>query len=231
MKKIYILFCLLVFSASLSFAQTLTSDEIVQKYIAAIGGIDELKKMNQLTLTGLANSGGNAYDLFAYEDFAGKFQYAHVSGPGYDVKTYYDTKQGWTIQNGSKSSLSSETLEQFQPMIEDGTYFYLADMEGRGIKTELMGEAKVNDKDTYKVKFTRNGKDKNIQYFDKETFYLLKMETPSVYGIEIYYSNYKEVPGTKLVFPYYNEKGGIKAIVYKYEINMPIDSNALILDK
>lgn len=231
MKKYCTILFVIIFFASftisfkLSFAQSLTSDEIVQKYIAAIGGVDELKKMQQLTMTGLANSGGNAYDLLAYEDFENKLQFAHVSGTGYDVKTYFDAKDGWTIQNGTKSTLSAETLKDYQQIIEDGTYFYLTDLESRGIKTELIGEEKINGKDAYKIKFTRNGKDKNYQYFDKETFYLLKLETPSVNTIEIYYANYKKVPGTNLILPYYNEKGGIKAIVYKYEINVPLDSS------
>ena len=123
MKKIYIVI-LLVLTSNL-FSQTLTSDEIVQKYIAAIGGIEEIKKIKQITIYGTAISGLNTYDLLAYEDAVEKYQFAHVSGIDYDVRTYYDTKTGWTLQNGVKSSLSKETLESLLPNNEDGTYFYL----------------------------------------------------------------------------------------------------------
>lgn len=226
MKKFYIV-VLLVFTSNL-FSQTLTSDEIVQNYITAIGGIEEIKKINQLTLTGKALSGENTYNLLAYEDAVEKYQYANVSGDNYNVKTYFDTKTGWTVQNGVKSSLSQETVQQLQPNIEDGTYFYLGDMESRGIKTELLGEEKINGKIAYKIKFTRNGKDKNIQYFDKDTYYLLMVETPGINSVKIYYDDYKNVPSTNLKFPYYNEKGGIKGFVNEYIINVPMDSTKII---
>lgn len=219
MKKIYILIFLL--AASSVFSQTLTSGEIIKRYISAIGGIDEIKNIKQLTLIGKAESGGVIYDLLAYEDAVAKYQFAKVTGPNYDMRTYNDTKEGWVIYNGNKTNFTSEALERVQPMIEDGTYFYLADLESRGIKTELLGEETVKGRETYKIKFTRNGKDKNIQYFDKSTFYMLKLETDSV---EIYYDNYKEVPGTKLVLPYYNEKGNIKAAIDKYQINIELSS-------
>ncbi len=229
MKKIYIVI-LLVLTSNL-FSQTLTSDEIVQKYISAIGGIDEIKKIKQITIYGTAISGLNTYDLLAYEDTVEKYQFAHVSGIDYDVRTYYDTKTGWTLQNGVKSSLSKQTLESLLPNIEDGTYFYLGDMESRGIKTELLGEERINGKDTYKIKFTRNGKDKNIQYFDKDTYYLIMVETPGINSVQILYDKYKTVPGTNLKLPYYNEKGGIMGTIEMYEINVPLNPMLLIFDK
>lgn len=229
MKKIYIVI-LLVLTSNL-FSQTLTSDEIVQKYISAIGGIDEIKKIKQITIYGTAISGLNTYDLLAYEDAVEKYQFAHVSGIDYDVRTYYDTKTGWTLQNGVKSSLSKQTLESLLPNIEDGTYFYLGDMESRGIKTELLGEERINGKDTYKIKFTRNGKDKNIQYFDKDTYYLIMVETPGINSVQILYDKYKTVPGTNLKLPYYNEKGGIMGTIEMYEINVPLNPMLLIFDK
>ena len=229
MKKIYIVI-LLVLTSNL-FSQTLTSDEIVQKYIAAIGGIEEIKKIKQITIYGTAISGLNTYDLLAYEDAVEKYQFAHVSGIDYDVRTYFDTKTGWTLQNGVKSSLSKETVESLLPNIEDGTYFYLGDMESRGIKTELLGEERVNGKDTYKIKFTRNGKDKNIQYFDKDTYYLIMVETPGINSVQILYDKYKTVLGTNLKLPYYNEKGGIMGTIEMYEINVPLNPMLLIFDK
>jgi len=229
MKKIYIVI-LLVLTSNL-FSQTLTSDEIVQKYISAIGGIDEIKKIKQITIYGTAISGLNTYDLLAYEDAVEKYQFAHVSGIDYDVRTYFDTKTGWTLQNGVKSSLSKETVESLLPNIEDGTYFYLGDMESRGIKTELLGEERVNGKDTYKIKFTRNGKDKNIQYFDKDTYYLIMVETPGINSVQILYDKYKTVLGTNLKLPYYNEKGGIMGTIEMYEINVPLNPMLLIFDK
>jgi hypothetical protein len=229
MKKLYILI-LLIFTSNL-FGQTLTSDEIVQKYISAIGGLDEIKKIKQITIYGSAISGLNTYDLLAYEDAVEKYQFAHISGIDYDVKTYYDTKTGWTLQNGVKSSLSKETLESLLPNIEDGTYFYLGDMESRGIKTELLGEERINGIDSYKIKFTRNGKDKNIQYFSKDSFYLIAVETPGINSIQILYDKYKTVPGTNLKLPYYNEKRGIMGTIEMYEINVPLNPMLLIFDK
>ena len=104
-------------------------------------------------------------------------------------------------------------------------------MESRGIKTEQLGEERINGKDTYKIKFTRNGKDKNIQYFAKDTYYLVMVETPGINSIQILYDKYKNVPGTNLKLPYYNEKGGIMGTIEMYEINVPLNPMLLIFDK
>ncbi len=232
MKKIYIIISFLILSVSASFAQTLTSDEIVQKYITAIGGVDELKKMKQITLTGKATVMGQVAEMLAYEDAEEKYQYAHVSGEGFDVISYFDMKSGWMKQNGVKEDATAEQLEKLKTTIEDGTYFYLTDMEKRGIKTELIGEENIDGIDCYKVKFTR-GDTKNFKYFAKDTFYLMKAEVMTSKGNQIIlnYSDYREVPNTKLKLPYVTERGPIKGTVDKYEINVPLNPMLLIFDK
>lgn len=232
MKKIYTILLLLIFSSS--FSQTLTSDEIVQKYISAIGGIDELKKVKQITLTGKAVIMGHmTANMLAYEDADEKYQYAHISGESFDVKSYFDMKSGWVMQNGVKEESTAEQLPKLKNMVEDGTYFYLTDMKSRGIKTELLGEEKVEGIECYKIKFTRNGDDKNIQYFAKDTFYLVKIEANTSKGnpIVLTYSDYREVPGTKLKLPYVTERGPMKGTVDKYEINVKLNPMLLIFDK
>jgi outer membrane lipoprotein-sorting protein len=232
MKKIYTLLLLLVFSSA--FSQSLTSDEIIQKYIAAIGGIDELNKVKQITLTGKAVIMGHmTADMLAYEDAEEKYQFAHVSGEGFDVKSYFDLKGGWIMQNGVKEEATQEQLAKLKNMVEDGTYFYLTDMTGRGIKTEYMGDEKVDGVDCYIIKFTKNGEEKNISFFAKDTFYLVKVSSFTSKGnpVELTYSDYREVPGTKLKLPYVTEKGPMKGTVDKYEINVPLNPMLLIFDK
>lgn len=232
MKKIYVLLFLLLVSRA--YSQTLTSDEIVQKYITAIGGTEELKKMKQLTMTGKALIMGHmTADILVYEDAEEKYQFAHIWGESMDVKSYFDMKSGWVMQNGVKEESTPEQLVKLKIMVEDGTYFYLTDIEKRGIKTELLGEEKIDEVDCYKIKFTRNGEEKNVQYFAKDTYYLVRAEGNSSKGnlITLNYSDYKEVPGTKLKLPYISERGPMKATVDKYEINVPLNPMLLIFDK
>jgi len=230
MKKIFIYVFLLI--ASAGFSQALSSDEIIQKYISAIGGTDELKKMKQITMYGKAESGGNIYEITAYEDRVENYQFAVVSGTGYEVRTYFDLKGGWLMQNGVKQDIDQATYQKVKMTVEDGTYFYLADMESSGVKTELLGEENIDGMETYKVKLTRNGENKSIQYFDKKTFYLIRLlSTATGPEIIVNYSDYKSVPGTGLVLPYKMTKGGINSVIDKYEINVPLDPSRLILDK
>ena len=217
---------------SAAYSQTLTSDEIVNKYINAIGGISELKKINQISLTGKAVIMGHVTaDINYYEDAVQKCMFSIVGGEGISAKNYYDMTGGWVSQNGAKEDVAPEQMNTLKITVEDGTYFYLGDMESRGIKTELLGEERINGKDTYKIKFTRNGKDKNIQYFDKDTYYLIMVETPGINSVQILYDKYKTVPGTNLKLPYYNEKGGIMGTIEMYEINVPLNPMLLIFDK
>ncbi|MBS1493988.1 MAG: hypothetical protein JST55_10775 [Bacteroidetes bacterium] len=232
MKKIYTLLCLFLFSSA--FSQTLTSDEIVQKYISAIGGTSELKKINQLSITGKAVIMGHVTaDVIFYEDAVQKCMFSLVTGEGFSAANYYDMTAGWVSQNGAKEDITPEQMNTIKITVEDGTYFYLADMEGKGIKTEVLGEEKIDGKDCYKVKFTHKGTDKNTQYIDKNTFYPIRVESISSKGNLIIVNNtdFKEVPGTKLILPYGIERGPLKCTIDKYEINMPVEPKIVLGNK
>ncbi len=216
---------------SAAYSQTLTSDEIVHKYINAIGGISELKKINQISLTGKAVIMGHVTaDINYYEDAVQKCMFSIVGGEGISAKNYYDMTGGWVSQNGAKEDVAPEQMNTLKITVEDGTYFYLADMEGKGIKTELLGEEKIDGRDCYKIKFTHKGTDKNVQYIDKESFYAVRVESISSKGnlIIVNNSDYREVPGTKLILPYSIERGPLKGTVDKYEINVPLDPKIIL---
>jgi len=235
MKKIYTLFVFIfVLSFSTSFSQTLTSDEIVNKYINAIGGVDELKKIKQFCFTGKALIMGHVNgDITFYEDSEAKCMFSVITGEGFTVKSYFDMNSGWNSQNGMREDVTPEQMEKLKITVEDGTIFYFADMKSRDIKTELLGEEKIDSVDCYKIKFTRGGKDKNVQYFDKKTFLVQRLEFVSSKGntIVINYSDYKEVPGTKLKFPYAFERSPLKGTIDKYELNVPLSPKLIVGDK
>jgi hypothetical protein len=229
MKKIYVL--LFMFLVSTAYSQSLTSDEIVNKYINAIGGVSELKKINQISLTGKAVIMGHVRaDIIYYEDAVQKCMFSLVSGEGISAKNYYDMNSGWISQNGTKEDVTPEQMNTLKITVEDGTYFYLGDMEAKGIKTELLGEEKIDGRDCYKIKFTHKGIDKNVQYIDKESFYVIQVESISSKGnlIVVNNSDYREVPGTKLILPYSIERGPLKGTVEKYEINVSLDPKLIL---
>ncbi|MBN8570906.1 MAG: hypothetical protein J0M18_14855 [Ignavibacteria bacterium] len=229
MKKIYVLCFVLLVSAA--YSQTLTSDEIVNKYINAIGGTSELQKIKQISLTGKAVIMGHVTaDINYYEDAVQKCMFSIVTGEGISAKNYYDMKSGWVSQNGVKDDVTPEQMNTLKITVEDGTYFYLANMESNGIKTELLGEEKIDGRDCYKIKFTHKGTDKNVQYIDKESFYAMRVESISSKGnlIVVNNSDYREVPGTKLILPYSIERGPLKGTVDKYEINVSLDPKIIL---
>lgn len=233
MKKIYALLVFLFIGSNL-FSQTLTSDEIVNKYVNAIGGAAELKKIKQISFSGKATIMGHVTaDILYYEDAVKKCMFSLVSGEGISAKNYYDTKSGWASQNGNKEDVTEDQMKILKTTVEDGTYFYLSDMEGNGIKTELLGEENIDGRDCYKIKFTHNGTDKNVQYIDKSSFYVVRVESISSKGnlITVNNSDYKEVPGTKLILPYTIERGPLKAVVDKYEINISQEPQIILGSK
>ncbi|MBX7045628.1 MAG: outer membrane lipoprotein-sorting protein [Ignavibacteria bacterium] len=234
MKKIYtLIFWSLIFSFQFSslYSQTLTSDEIVNKYINAIGGADELKKIKQFCFTGKAVLMGHVEgSITFYEDSDAKCMFSLISGEGFNVKSYFDMNKGWTMQNDVKEEATPEQMEKLKITVEDGTLFYLGDFQSRGIKTELLGEEKIDKNDCYKIKFTRNGKEKNVQYIDKKTFLAVRIESVSSKGnpIVLNYSDYKEVPGTNYKLPYSFERGPMKGTIDKYELNVPLSAKLIV---
>src|SRR5437762_7439222 len=94
MKKIiFALTCLAFINAQ---AQTLTADEVIQKYSAAMGGLDNFNKIKTVKFTGTVTAQGMDLPI-TIQVINGKAMRTDVEVMGQSIINYYKDGKGWKI--------------------------------------------------------------------------------------------------------------------------------------
>ena len=140
---------LLVSLRSLALAQsTPTAEEIMDKYIAAIGGKDALMKVSDMTTNMSADMNGNAVIITRKQKTPNKFSMV-INANGMEVMKM--TGDGSKVAMGGMQG--SRTLDgpMAQQAIATNVLFPELHYAENGVKTTLVGPEKVDGKDTYKL--------------------------------------------------------------------------------
>ena len=152
MRKIGFLVCLLPALCQLATAQsTPTAEEVINKYVTAIGGKDALMKVTDLTMNMSADMNGNAIIITRKQKLPNKFSMV-VNANGMEVMK--QTGDGSKVVMGGMQG--SRTLDgpAAQQMTAMGTLFPESHYAENGVKTTLVGPEKIDGKDTYKLSHT-----------------------------------------------------------------------------
>src|SRR5689334_12084508 len=99
------LFLLLSLAFFITRAQT--ADEIINKYIAFTGGVQNWKKVKTITTSGIYNYGGMEFPFVAYSKAPNRYKYI-VTANGKSFTQAYNGKTGWCIdgfKNETKKTL------------------------------------------------------------------------------------------------------------------------------
>ena len=230
MKKLSILF-LFAFAAIASHAQT--ADEIVGKYLKAIGGADNWKKLEAQRMTGFVVVQGMniPYSMTTAKPnktySAGEFQ-------GQKFIEAFDGTVAWGqnpfagMANPTKKD-AEETKEVAKEQFEDD----LIDYATKGHTIEL--DAKQEEMDgtkCYKLTMKRKQGDEKIYFIDAENSVMVAVRNFAQAGpmkgqaIDTYLSDYKEVDGLMMPHTMEQKVGGQTAVTIKMdkiELNPTID--------
>ena len=212
-----------------------TVDEIIAKNIAAKGGMDKLKAVKTVRMTGRMTIGPGIEAPVVMELQRPNTMRMDITLQGMTLSQGFDGTKAWTLNPMGGSKIPQEMSAEEKSMVEeqadiDGP---LVDYKAKGHTAELLGKEKVEGADAYKVKLTlKNGVIRTF-YIDAEHFLELKEESKrkirdtEVDG-ETIYGDYKEVGG--MMFPHSidgGQKGNPqrqKLAVEKIEINVPLDA-------
>jgi zinc protease len=170
-------------AATTAAAVNVSADEIINKYINAVGGADELNKINSVVYKGEMSMQGMTMDV-TQKKMMPNLDMMSIEMNGQAVMHQaFNGETGYQMQMGNKQDLSEDELTEFKetkgivPQL-----FYKAN----GFKLEVAGVEKVNDKDAYKVKVTSPSGKVGAEYYDVATGYLVKEEkTISAGGQEV----------------------------------------------
>ncbi|HEY8690187.1 MAG TPA: insulinase family protein [Chitinophagaceae bacterium] len=179
-----------------------TAKDIVAKYITAIGGADELKKISSVASTGTMNMQGMSLGV-TEKRMAPNMNMMEINMNGQAVMHQaFDGSIGYQSQMGNKKTLDNDELADKKNAKGLFDQLFYTDA---GYKLELAGTEKVNGNDAYKINVTSPSGSKSTEYYDTKTGYLVKTEkTNKTQGMEVLqtieYSNFKKIGN--VMFPF-----------------------------
>jgi hypothetical protein len=211
-----------------------TVDELIAKNIEAHGGLDKMKAVQSVRMTGKMTMGQGMEATMSLEQKRPKNMRMEVTLQGMTVIQAYDGKEGWQVMPfmGSKDPepMGPDDLQEAEEQADmDGP---LVDYKAKGYKVELLGKEKVEGSDAWKIKVTMKSGSERVIYLDADTMLDIKEEGKrSVRGSEVEFEttlgDYREVGG--LLFPFSIEAGAKghpekqNITIDKVELNPPLD--------
>ncbi len=179
----------------------ITADKVIENYVNAIGGVENLMKVQDKTISMKAEVQGMPIQISIYQKAPNKFL-QNLNFAGQEMKTLFDGEKGYSVMGPNSQELPDDQLDLLKA--ESNLDFYI-NLKQYNVKTKITGLEKINDKDAYKLEFTFPSGATTIMYFDKETGLKLRdsrnLSTPQgTMNITTDYDNYQEVSGVKYPF-------------------------------
>ena len=234
-RKLILSLCAAALLAVSASAQT--ADELIEKNVKARGGMDKLKAVQSMKITGKMKMGPMEAPIVITKKRPDNFR-AEFTIQGMTGVQAYDGTTGWMVMPfmGKKDpeQLSADMLKEVKDEADfDGS---MVDYKAKGNKVELVGKEDVQGTPAYKLHVTtKDGNESNV-YLDAESFLEIKsdakrkvqgqeMETETIIG------DYKETGG--LLFPMSIEshakgrEGAQSITIEKIELNPAAVDTAL----
>jgi hypothetical protein len=215
------------------FAQT--ADELIQKNIEAKGGMEKMKAIHSMRVTGKLTAGGGFTAVTGQDNLRPNLVRETFSLQGMTAVQAYDGKHGWQIQpfGGHKDpQLMGE--DDLRDLLFDADFDGpLVDYKEKGNTVEFLGHDVVDGDDALRLKVTQKDGDILYYYLDPDTFLEIRKEIQefirgSVRETVVEYGSYKPVGG--VMFPFSvsqgtkSNPGAQTTTIEKLEVNVPMDT-------
>jgi hypothetical protein len=212
-----------------------TAEELVAKNLAARGGIDKIKAIQTLKLTGKLQEGGFTAQVVMTTKAPNLLRQVFTV-QGMSQIEAYDGATGWKI-SPFEGRRDPERLgeDELKPLVEEADFYGpLVDYQNKDNKIEYLGPDTVDGDDAYRLKVTLANGDIMYYYLDPDTYLEIRTERQifvrgAVHETMTNLGSYKLVNG--VYFPFSMEVGNkqnpgelAKITVEKYEANLPVDA-------
>jgi hypothetical protein len=222
------------------FACAQTAEELVNKNIQAKGGIDKIKAIKSVRMTGKLNGGGGFIAAVTQENVRPDLVRETFSLQGMTAVQAYDGSSGWQIQpfGGHKDpELMGE--DDLRDVLLDADFDGpLVDYKEKGNTIEYLGHDEVDGDDALRLKVTLKNGDIIYYYLDPDTYLEIRKEIQqfirgSIRDRVVELGSYKAVGG--VMYPYSFSQGpknnptAQTTTVEKFEVNLlnPVSDFAL----
>jgi len=226
MKNIVLFGTLILLLVFAQFAQAQTADDVVNKYIDALGGKAKLSTLNSVRFSGNMSIQGN--------DIAITITKLHMKGMRMDIsvmgtENYQIVTPGKGISfmpvqgMASPTDMPEEQAKAAQSQLD--VQSALLDYKDKGTSVELLG----TDGNDFKLKVTYKNGISSTYYIGQKDYRLNKtVSKRTINGeeieIETSYSNYKQVDGFWFAFTSTSSVQG-ETNYDKIETNIPVDES------
>ncbi|MGC1978453.1 MAG: hypothetical protein WA671_17155 [Candidatus Sulfotelmatobacter sp.] len=216
------------------FSYSQTADELIAKNIEARGGIEKMKAIKTLRMTGKFDGADGFTASAGQENERPDLVRETFSLQGMTAVQAYDGATGWQIQpfNGKKDpELMGE--DDMRDLLLDADFDGpLVDYKGKGSTVEYLGHDVVDGDDALRLKITLKNGDIIYDYLDPDTFIEIRKEIQqfirgSVRDRVVGLGSYKPVAG--VMYPFSMSQGpknnpdAQTVTVQKMEANVTID--------
>ena len=183
-----------------AFAQTV--DEIVDKHVAAMGGLDKLSAVKTLATEQSVSVQGQEIPLKTVI-VVGKSMRSDMSIMGNSMISVVDGTTGWMVRpammggTGEPEDMPAAQLKQSSSQLNP--FGSLVNYKDNGATVELVGKEKMGKNDVYHLKVTNKDGQMVDQFLDANTYLVSKVKTTAQgQDVEIEFSDYKDVEGIKM---------------------------------
>ena len=237
--RIALLAAVVLLNTSFIYAQTV--DEIINKYVEAIGGKEKLNNLKSLYVESSLLVMGQEAPAITYL-LNGKAYKNEIDFGGQKIIQVITDKDGWGVNPmmgaPAPTAMTGNELKGNQARLLVGGLLF--NYTARGTKVELLGKEDVNGTSAYKIKATSKDTVEITYFIDPATYYIIKdAQTVSADGqlaeTVSTYSNYKKTD-YGYVLPYTHEltlPQGITLTITanKVEVNKEIDPKIFEMPK
>ncbi len=218
---------LLVFA---QFAQGQTIDEVINKHIAALGGKENLSKIQNIVMEGNLNYQGTDIGI-VITTVHNKLNRQDISVNGMQGFDMLTDKEGWAYMPfmGMQKPEPKAAEEVMQNKADLDLAGPLVDYAAKGHKVELMGKESVEGKSCYKIKVNLAGGKVLIIYIDVESNLISRtIDKRKVNGQEVDLqtdlADYKDVEGVKMAYSITQQYG--TTYISSIKVNQTVPESA-----
>jgi hypothetical protein len=182
-------------------------DEIIAKYITALGGMDKLKAVKNEKMVISVDAGGVTYTQTMYRKRPGLIR-SETSVQGKTAIQVFNGTQGWSLDPFSgRETVEAMTEDEIKEVkMEADLDGELIDFAKKGYKVTDEGEEDVDGSMAHKLKLVTDKNDVVYYFIDKDTGYLVKQvnkyknEDGSESEGALLFSNFKNIEGRMIAF-------------------------------
>lgn len=200
-----------------SIAEGVSAKTVINKYIEAIGGKENLEKIEDMTMLASTSMNGMQIEQKTYRKAPNKYAMTTSMNGNVMVEQTFNGEKGILKSFQGEQELTGQDLENLKV---DATMNLELKYDELGVETTLESMEELDGKEVYKVKMVRPSGQVSYDYYDVESGLKLMtkqtLETPQgELTQKQIYTDYQEVDG--VLFPFTLKVSGVQNLELKVD--------------